>query len=256
MTRLLRNEVQIFMLSAQFMTRIPLPVGNAYSPARLAAAARYYPLVGILVGAACAGVFWAAQFVFPPLVSVLLSLGVGLLLTGALHEDGFADTVNGVGGGLDRARALEIMKDSRVGVYGALALIVIVGLKVAALASMPPMLVIAALVAAHGLSRLSSVVAIVTSRYVRDTGTGRFTLDGLSTGGLITALLTGAILLAGVGYWVAPLAAGIALLGVIIGHVLMRLFYERKLGGYTGDTLGAVQQVSEIGFYLGILAWL
>jgi len=256
LARLLRNELRTLILSAQFMTRIPIPVGNAYSPERLGAAVRYYPLIGVLIGVLCASTYWGAQYVFPPVVAVILSFGMGLLLTGALHEDGLADTVDGVGGGHDRGRALEIMKDSRVGVYGVLALIVVVGLKIMALALMPPMLAAIALVAAHGLSRLSCVIAIVTSRYVREQGTGSFTLDGPGAGGLAIAVSTGALLLVGLGYLVTPSAAGWAFLGIMVGHAAMRWFYEHKLGGYTGDTLGAIQQVSEVGFYLALLGWL
>ncbi len=244
------------ILSAQFMTRIPFPVGHAYAPEQLASAARYYPLIGVLVGTLCAGAYWGAQYVFPPAVAAILSFGMGLLVTGAIHEDGLADTVDGVGGGHDRERTLEIMKDSRVGVYGALALIVVVGLKITALASMPPVLAAIALIAAHGLSRLSCVVAIMTSRYVREQGTGSFTLDGLGAGGLAIAVSTGVLLLVGLAYLVTPSAAGWAFLGTAGGHAAMRWFYEHKLGGHTGDTLGAVQQVSEVGFYLALLGWL
>ncbi|MFN3212101.1 MAG: adenosylcobinamide-GDP ribazoletransferase [Henriciella sp.] len=252
----MKHEVASFLLAVQFLTRLPIPTGTLFTPERMAASARYYPLVGVLIGGFCALVFYGASILFPQLIAVIISVGAGLLLTGAFHEDGLADTFDGIGGGHTAERALEIMKDSRLGTYGTLALIIVLALKAAALAALPSALVMTALVAGHGLSRLSSVLVISTSRYVRAHGTGKPVADGLSPAGLLIALITGVLIIAG---WsgVAPIIALLyALVGLALGHVILRLFFERKLGGYTGDTLGAVQQISEIGFYLGLLAWL
>ena len=199
--------------------------------------------------------FFAANLVLPTLIAVLLSTAIGLLITGAFHEDGLADTFDGIGGGVTKDRALEIMKDSRIGVFGAAALFLALAIKVATLSALDSRAVIVALVAAHGLSRFSSVFVIATSRYVRFEGVGKHTSDGISAAGVTVALLTALLCLAGIGYFLTPAAALCASIGLCAGHIIMRAGFERKLGGYTGDTLGAIQQVSEIGVYLGLAAW-
>jgi len=255
MKKMLSSEIVIFLLALQFLTRMPIPQNTDYSLARQTAAARYYPLVGLLVGAISAGVFYVASLALPVVLGVLLATAAGLLLTGAFHEDGLADTFDGIGGGGSRERTLEIMRDSRIGAYGGAALVLALAIKVAALAILEPRIIIIGLTAAHGLSRLSSVIVIATSCYARSDGAGKPTADGISAPGLIVAAITGAVCLAGLAYWLTPAAALWAAAGLVAGHVAMRAFFERKLGGYTGDALGAVQQASEIGVYLGLVAW-
>lgn len=252
----MKNELTVFALALQFLTRIPVPLGDGFTPERMAASVRYHPLVGLIIGGICAAVFWTAHWFVPDVVAIVLALAAGLLVTGAFHEDGLADTFDGIGGGLTRQSALVIMRDSRLGTYGTLALVAALALKVGALAALPPPMIVAALAAAHCLSRLSSLATIATSRYVRDEGTGKPVAGGISTAGLIVASLTGMVVLLA---W--PLAQPFgalmfAVAGLVIGHIAMRAFFERKLGGYTGDTLGAVQQASEVGFYLGLAVWM
>ena len=253
------NEIAKFALAVQFLTRLPIPAQIKFTPERMAGSVAYYPLVGLLVGALSAAVFWVAGLVLPLLVSIILAVAAGFLLTGGFHEDGLADTFDGIGGGLTRERALEIMKDSRIGTYGTLALVSCVALKVAALSALSqasPLLVLGLLPAAHGLSRFSSVMVIATSRYVRDEGTGKPVARSSSARVLIIAGITAAAILAGLVWAGPPMLTLYGVIGLVAGHVLMRAFFEGKLKGYTGDTLGAVQQLSEIGFYLGVLAWL
>ncbi|MFN3609312.1 MAG: adenosylcobinamide-GDP ribazoletransferase [Hyphomonas sp.] len=258
MIKAFRNELAILLLAAQFLTRLPVPSARLFTNARLAATPRYYAVIGLLIGSLAAGVYWAAALAFPPVLAALLSTAATLLFTGAFHEDGLADTFDGVGGGLTRDRALEIMKDSRIGTYGAAALILALGLKIAALAALPLVFALTALIAAHGLSRASAVLVIATSRYVRFEGKAKPVASGLSRAGLALTLVTAAAILAALAFlanW-PPAAIFCALAGLALGHIALRLFYAPKLGGYTGDALGAVQQASEIGFYLGLLAWL
>lgn len=255
MKRFAINELAVFALAVQFLTRVPVPVGAAFTPARLAAAPRYYPLVGALAGALCAAVYALAQASLTPAVAVLLALAASLLVTGAFHEDGLADTFDGIGGGGDRERVLEIMRDSRIGTYGSLALGLVLAIKAAALLGLPPGRAAMALVVAHGLSRLSAVLVIASSRYVRDRGVGKPTADGIGAGGLAVAVLTGGLLLAWLAVAGGSAAALSAAAGALLGHIVMRAWVERRLGGYTGDTLGAVQQLSELGVYLGLLLW-
>jgi adenosylcobinamide-GDP ribazoletransferase len=252
----LAREWAVLLLALQFLTRLPMPRNLGYTPERLAAAPRYYPVVGALVGAIGAAAFWLADSLFPSPVAVVLSMAATLLATGAFHEDGLADMADGIGGGATAERALDIMKDSRIGTYGACALIGALMLKAAALISLPAPFVPMVLIAGHALSRCSSVVAIVTSRYVRTEGTGKPVAAGVSAGGLAVALAISAGIAAFFMLAASWQAGACALFGLGLGHVAARAAFERKLGGYTGDCLGAVQQTSELGFYLGALAWL
>lgn len=252
----LKNETAVFLLAVQFLTRLPLPADIGFTPERQSASVRYYPLIGILIGCLAGALFWGAHLFLPVGLAVLLSTAAICLLTGAFHEDGLADTFDGIGGGLTRERSLAIMKDSRIGTYGAAALGLTLAIKVATLSVFPAYIVVLSLIAGHGLSRLSAVLVIATSRYVRDHGTGKPTADGLTFTSLIVTIVTGGGCFAGM-FYLAPYGPVLGgAVGVVIGHIVMRLFFERKLGGYTGDTLGAVQQISEIGFYLGVAACL
>jgi adenosylcobinamide-GDP ribazoletransferase len=252
----LREEGAIFLHAVQFLTRLPVPQSLSFSPDRLHAATRYFPLVGALVGVFGAIVFTLSHLVFPQSVAALISMCATLLATGAFHEDGLADTFDGIGGGAARERALEIMKDSRIGAYGACALVMAFALKGAALFAMPTVAMAWMLLSAHCVSRFSSVVVIASSHYVRDHGTGKPVAAGLSPAGFAFAAASALAVWALCGLSVSWPAALGGSLGAMAGHVAMRLFFERKLGGYTGDCLGAVQQASEVGFYLGALAWL
>jgi len=251
----MRGELATLLLAVQFLTRLPVRSDGIFTPQRMAASVRYYPLVGLGVGGLSAAVYVVATLTFPPMVALLLAIATGLIVTGAFHEDGLADTFDGVGGGLTRDKALSIMRDSRLGTYGSLALIIALTVKIFALNSLPMHLVPYALIVGHGVSRLSSVLVIATSRYVRDEGTGKPVSNGISFPSQLVSIATGLIAVALWCIWLSPMAVFCALIGVFVGHVLMRLLFEPKLGGYTGDTLGAVQQVSEIGFYLGLVAW-
>jgi len=250
------EEWAVFLLAVQFLTRLPVPADAGFSPERLAATPRWYPAVGVLVGAVAALAFWIAATVYPPALAAVAATAVGVLVTGCFHEDGFADACDGLGGGADRAAALEIMRDSRLGTYGAVALGLVLAGKVLALAAMPVTLVPAALIGGHAASRASSVVVVATGRYVREHGTGKPVAGGLGAPGLGFALATAAAALVPLGLQAPSLAIVGGLVGLGAGHAAMRRAFGRKLGGYTGDCLGAVQQTSEVGFLLGILACL
>jgi adenosylcobinamide-GDP ribazoletransferase len=213
-----------------------------------------YPLAGVLIGALSVVVLLLASQVFPPVVVVMLAVAAGLLLTGALHEDGFADCCDGLGGGRDRDRALEIMRDSRIGTYGALGLGMMLATKVVALTALPALFWV--LIAGHAVSRASMVVVIARSTYARLEGVGRAVSGPMPMHRLHLALALGAASVLPLVVVLPPVSLLTGLVGVIAGHCAMCWLFERKLGGYTGDCLGAVQQVSEAGFYLGLLLWL
>lgn len=246
------EEWAVFLLATQLLTRLPVPAPD-FTPARMAATPRWLPGVGALVGAVSGAVFWLAALVWPPGLAALAAVAAGLLATGAFHEDGFADACDGLGGGATRERVLEIMRDSRIGTYGGAGLGLMLAGRVLALAALPAGVVVMALVAGHALSRLSAVAVIATSAYVRDHGTGKPVAAGIGRGGLAFAAASGLAAAAPLAV-MAPAATAAGLAGLAIGHVAMRRRFERRLGGYTGDCLGAVQQTSELGFYLGVLA--
>ena len=250
----LAEEWAALRLALRFLTRLPLP--DPGPDARMAASPRWYPAVGVLVGALAARSSGWPRRSCPPALAALVATAAGLLLTGALHEDGLADVCDGLGGGATRERALEIMRDSRIGTYGAAGLGVMLAAKVLALAALPVAAVPLALIAGHAASRASMVVVVATASYVRPEGMATPIAGGLAGAAVALATATrrsrrrrG-----------CPRAAGDGgrwrLLGLAAGHGLMRSRFERRLGGYTGDCLGAVQQTSEIGFYLGVLACL
>ena len=256
MGSILAREWLLIRLACQMLTRFPSARGIDYAPALDAAAVRYYPGVGILVGLAGGAVFAGAHEPLGPLLSAVLAIAATALLTGAMHEDGLADTADGIGGGQSTERALEIMRDSRIGVYGVLALILIVGAKIFALSSLPPWIGFAVLVAAHGLSRWSVVLVIATARYVRSSGTASPVAGTVSSPSHLVAGGTAIACLALAAFAASPQAAAGLLVGLACGHVAIRAAFQAKLKGYTGDCLGATQQVSELGAYLGLLACL
>ena len=249
-----REELAVFLLAVQLLTRWPVRSHDLFTEARLAAATRYYPLVGAMIGALSGGVFWLAHLVFPASLSVVLATAASLIATGAFHEDGFADTCDGLGGGATRERALEIMRDSRLGTYGAAGLGLMLAAKVLALAATSPAVVPWLLIAAHAASRSSAVLAIATGTYVRDAGIARPVADAVAPDTLALVLAAGAAAACVLLAVSAPVVLLAGLGGLAAGHLVMRRMYERKLGGYTGDCLGAVQQTSELGMYLGVAA--
>lgn len=251
-----REEWAVFLLTVQFLTRLPVRDPGLWSEARMAAIPRHFPAVGVLVGALMSVVWAAASLLWSPVLAALLTVAFGLLLTGAFHEDGFADACDGLGGGTTRDRALEIMRDSRLGTYGAAGLGLMLAARVVALTALPGGLVPVALVAGQALSRASAVAAIATGHYARDHGTAKPVQEGVDAGGRRMVAMVSLAVILGAAVWLpwAALAGGLA--GLVLGHLAMRRTYQRKLGGYTGDCLGAVQQCSEIGFLLGLLACL
>ena len=249
-----REECAALLLAVQLLTRWPVRSAGVFTEARLAASPRYYPLVGALVGALAGGVFWVAHLVFPASLALVLSTAASLLATGAFHEDGFADACDGLGGGATRERALEIMRDSRLGTYGAAGLGLMLAAKILALAAAPSGVVPWLMIAAHAASRSSAVLAIATSTCVRDTGIAKPVADAIHPGSLTLALVTGGAAICMLFAVTTPAAVLAGFAGAAAGHLAMRAAYERKLGGYTGDCLGGVQQTSEIGLYLGVVA--
>lgn len=225
-----------------FLTRFP--VGHDASGADVARACWSLPVVGALVGAFGALIYWLAHSLgLPPFVSATLAVGATMLITGCLHEDGLADTADGFGGGSTAERKLAIMRDSRIGAYGASALALSLMLRAGAIASLiEPELVALALIAAHAGAR-AAMPALM--RFVP-----RARQDGLAAdagrpprSSVIAAALSGTLVL------VLCLGAGtgsLAVLSAIAAIGLMAWLALRQVGGQTGDVLGALEQIAEI----------
>ena len=270
--------IREYLLAVQFFTRIPITGRLAdwvgYSPEMLRASAAHFPGIGVVVGAVAAAVFALLQILLPdtpytPLVAAAFSTIATVLLTGGFHEDGLADVADGLGGSYDRERALEIMKDSRVGAFGAMALVLALLCKVALLALLgsvelvtaaeEPSLfsgwyVCAALWSGHIVSRGLPLLVIRLLPHVGDTATSKSKplADQISSSGLLIAFAWcfGALALASLALDAMNLIVSCSFSAVAL-LAMLRLF-KRRLQGFTGDCLGTTQQVCEIAFYLGL----
>ena len=270
--------IREYLLAIQFFTRIPITGRLAgwvgFSPELLRASAAHFPGVGVVVGAAAAAVYALLQALLPdttyaPLVAAVFCTIATVLLTGGFHEDGLADVADGLGGSYDRERALDIMKDSRVGAFGAMALVLALLCKVALLAILGSVegipvaweaspfnswYICVALWTGHIVSRGLPLVVIRLLPHMGDTATSKSKplADQISTGGLLIAFVWcfAALALASLALEAMNLivACGLAVLALL---ALLR-FFRRRLQGFTGDCLGTTQQVCEIAFYLGL----
>jgi adenosylcobinamide-GDP ribazoletransferase len=257
------HQLRLLCVATQFLTRLPTPRLREFDPGWLAQSTRYFPLVGVLVGVANVLIWWIARRWLPASVSIGLMMAVSMLLTGAFHEDGFADACDGFGGGSSKERVLAIMKDSRIGAFGAVGLFLVLGLKWTTLVSLPSAVFAQCVLAAHMLSRWCAVGLIAFLPYVRADADGRAKefAGRLSGSGWMLSGVIGLLGLAPLawlygwsGYpldWAAlGVGAGCAAAAAVVGG----LYVRHRIDGYTGDCLGAVQQLAELGFLLGSLA--
>lgn len=249
----IRNEIKTFALATHFLTRIPTRIDVDFTPERLRNATRYYPIVGAIIGTVAAAAFYIPDLILPTLIAVIIATAATALITGAFHEDGLADTFDGVSGAYDRARSLEIMHDSRIGTFGALALILVITLKIAALTSLSDTTtIITALIAAHIISRTSIVIVQATSNYARESGIAGPQDQRPPLINTTIATITALITIAATALILSPTAAILTTAGAITAHILIRLYFQPKLKGHTGDTLGATQQITELGIYIAL----
>ncbi len=234
-----------------FYTRIPVPRSLEYSNERLNRATRYLTIIGILVGGIGATVFYGLSFLLPFELAIFLSMLATIFVTGAFHEDGFADFCDGFGGGYTREKIFTIMKDSRIGTYGSIGLIGMLGTKFLALEAVPAIMIPLTLIAGHAFSRLMPVLIIFTSWYSREDELSKTKPIGKrgKTSDLLIAILFGLIPIA---FFPWQLMAVVLPIGLLITF-LFKKYTERKIGGYTGDCLGALQQIVEVVFYLCLL---
>jgi adenosylcobinamide-GDP ribazoletransferase len=252
------NQLKLLLIAVQFYTRIPITGTLAawanYSPQR------YFTTVGILIGAICASSFFLAQQVLPHALAVVIAIAAGLLATGGFHEDGWADFCDGFGGITSKQRTLEIMTDSRIGSYAGIGLIILFLAKFAALNAMSAPTAISALLIAHPLSRGLAVLIMATLPYAKpfDESKAKPIAQNLVSKDLLIALAVcclfcGAILLLGFAT-LGGKQLGMALLFMFAGWWRMRHLMKSRLQGYTGDTLGATQQLTECLAFVGLAA--
>ncbi len=254
----MKHELRLFLTALQFYTRLPVPGWVGYSDTALNQATRYLPLVGWLVGLV-AGLSWLiGGYLIDVPTGLILSMIASVLITGAFHEDGFADVCDGFGGGWTKAKILEIMKDSRIGTYGVVGLILLLGLKFWLLLRLAPdfenkpVHLCLLLISAHTLSRFMAATFIFTHPYARDTADSKAkpvaqasSIQTLVIAGIL-ALLPMLLFV----FWIDKPLLLISLFPLYGLKIYLGQYFTKWIGGYTGDCLGATQQLCEVGVYL------
>jgi len=248
----MKKEIQIFFAALMFYTRIPGPRRISNSEEYLNKSVKYLPLAGWLIGGFSALVFYSCIYILPIPVSIVLSMAASILLTGAFHEDGIADVCDGFGGGYTRERKLEIMKDSRIGVFGTIGLIMVLGLKFILLNEIYVTIVPFAIIAAHSLSRFAAITIMNTLQYARKEEEKSKVIS------FVKKMTIPELIIAGM-FGILPLALFqnyfyfLLIIPVFITRWLLGTYFKKQIGGYTGDCLGATQQLCEVVFYLSLL---
>lgn len=230
----------------QFLTRLPL-AQLAHAPESLSRSAKFFPLVGLAIGSAAAALHWWLAPHFPQSVVAVLIVLFSVLATGGLHEDGLADVADAFGGGWNRERVLEILKDSRVGSYGALALVFSVASRVLLIALLPGKGFAPYLISAHVLCRWTILplgYALPAAR--KQEGQGARLARQISA----ASLLAGTLIAFGIAAFLLRMAVWAPVVAVLAVTLLSGLYYRRRLGGITGDCFGATVQLAEVAVYL------
>ncbi len=257
------REIRIFFTAIMFYTRIPCPRWTDHDPTFIDASIRYFPLIGWIAGLVAGLGYYLGWVTVGPTFGVLMSMAATVLLTGAFHEDGFADVCDGFGGGWTKDKILMIMKDSRVGAYGVVGLLLLFGFKISLLFKLLNdlndwILILLILINGHTLSRFMASTFVYTHQYVRDESTGmnkpvvkKSSVYNLAISFVLT-LIPLTLLVVLVKSWFLFLLLPLTYLP----KWLLARYYRKWIGGYTGDCLGAAQQVIEVSFYLfSVILW-
>ncbi len=247
----MKQQFHYFLTAVLFFTRIPCPKWVNHSSEALLKSNRFFPLIGIVVGSIAASIFYAASFIFPKEIAIILSMISSIWITGALHEDGFADVCDGFGGGWTKDKILSIMKDSVLGAFGVIGLIIILGLKFYCLNFFDSKTLPLIIISAHAISRYNTTLLLFSHSYVRDEATSKVKINNnkLSLTSLIIAFVIGITPLF---IFKSPIIL-LSLIPLFITYLYLSNYYKKWIGGYTGDCAGALQQVSEIVFYLSLI---
>ena len=254
----MKNELNIFFTALMFFTRIPCPKWVGYSDKNLEKSTKYFPLIGVIVSVIAIVVFFISQLFLPISISVLLSMLSGILTTGAFHEDGLADVCDGFGGGWSKDKILEIMKDSRIGTYGVVGLVFVLLSKYMLSVELSEMSIYyfcSVILLGHTLSRLNATTMILAFGYARDDASSKtkplakkLTFPNYMVAFIfgVTPLIVFSILWS---YYIIFVLFPLVLIMVYLGR-----YFKKWIGGFTGDCLGTVQQVSEIIVYVYMVA--
>jgi adenosylcobinamide-GDP ribazoletransferase len=258
------HELRIFFTAIMYYTRIPCPAWVDHKEEYLNQATKYFPLVGWIVGGVAAVVFFIFDLFFDSSIAIVLSMAASILSTGAFHEDGFADVCDGFGGGWTKEKILLIMKDSRLGTYGVIGVVFILAMKFLALSAIndlpgiPTSVFLLILVSSHALSRFFAASFIFTHSYVRlsEDSKAKPVASNIRVSHLYLAGIFGFFPFVSVAIFSQSYLFCLILLPLILLRQYLGYYFKKWIGGYTGDCLGAVQQLSEVLFYLSfIILW-
>lgn len=259
----MKKELHIFFTALMFYTRIPCPKNIDHNPDYLNKASRYFPVIGWIVGAVAFAVFVLGNYLISPGIAVLCSMVASILVTGAFHEDGFADVCDGFGGGWTKEKILLIMKDSAIGAYGAIGIVLLLLLKFQALNNLvgtfqimnqeSVIYTLLLFVSAHSVSRLAAISIVFTHEYSREDATSKSKpiAQNFSWREVVGAFFFGLVplLILACFQWQIVLV----LVPVFLTRFFLARYFLKWIDGYTGDCLGATQQVCELVFYLSVI---
>ncbi|MEM9329028.1 MAG: adenosylcobinamide-GDP ribazoletransferase [Bacteroidota bacterium] len=258
----MKEELKVFFTAVMFYTRIPCPSWVDHSPAYINKSVRYFPLVGWIVGTLAGVGLVMGDAWISPLFAALLFVAISVWVTGAFHEDGFADVCDGFGGGWTQEQILNIMKDSRVGTYAVVGLTLLILIKVSLLVEIIPhfssWMLLLIVINGHALSRFMAATVIYTHQYVREDEQSKAkpVAKSFTINNLLLAIVFGSLPLVALSVITHQLLWLFMLPVLYLVKVLLGRHFQRKIGGYTGDCLGATQQIVEVTYYLlVVLVW-
>lgn len=257
----MKKELHIFFTCLMFYTRIPCPKNIDHNAGYLNKATRYFPLIGWIVGSISFLAFYVSSLFLSIETAVILAFIASVLTTGAFHEDGFADVCDGFGGGWTKEKILKIMKDSAIGAYGAIGLVLLFLLKFKLLSESillftdnnSPFLIFLLFISAHALSRLAAISIIFTHEYSRDDASSKSKpiAKEKTWKEVFGSFFFGLLPLLVLSYFHYQIL--FALIPVFITRYFLARYFQKWIDGYTGDCLGATQQVCEVVYYLSVL---
>ena len=259
----MKKQLHIFFTALMFYTRIPCPKNIDHNPEYLNKASRYFPLIGWIVGGISFVFYYIGAFLFTNEIAVIISMIAGILTTGAFHEDGFADVCDGFGGGWTKEKILLIMKDSAIGAYGAIGVVLLFLLKFTALSELVQstqitnhyslITILLLFVSAHSISRLAAISIVFTHQYSREDASSKSKpiAQNFTWKEVIGASFFGLLPLVILSFFQWQLL--LVLIPIFIARFFLARYFQKWIDGYTGDCLGATQQVCEVIFYLSII---
>ncbi|MCD0476117.1 adenosylcobinamide-GDP ribazoletransferase [Flavobacterium sp. EDS] len=260
----MKKQLHIFFTALMFYTRIPCPKNIDHNPDYLNKASRYFPLIGWIVGGISFLAFYGASFLVSLSAAVIIGMIAGILTTGAFHEDGFADVCDGFGGGWTKEKILLIMKDSAIGAYGAIGVVLLFLLKFQLLSELvttetitnqkSTFTILLLFIAGHSISRLAAISIVFTHEYSREDASSKSKpiAKSFSWKEVVGSFFFGLLPLLVLSYFQYQIL--LVILPVFLARYFLARYFQKWIDGYTGDCLGATQQVCEVIFYLSVIA--